>query len=139
MFRSTLAQGVLKCVGIGGAWPPICNPFKFYQSGRGKSSPENWANFGFEANLEGICYRILVDFGSGFGGFLSRIWGGVSQTPPKEHSLASAFALAKESVVEAPGHQFVTRSNSTRAVVAKALPKTRTIWRRFLERFLGEI
>ena len=52
----------------GGAWPPIRNPFKFYQSGRGESFPENWNDFGggFGANLGGICNRILVDFGSEF-------------------------------------------------------------------------
>ena len=46
----------------------FCAPFKFYQSGRDETSPENWNDFGggFGANLGGICNRILVDFGSEF-------------------------------------------------------------------------
>ena len=75
LYHRTLAQSVFKSVWVGGAGPPIRNPFQFYQSGRGKSSPENWAIFGgFEANLGGICYRILVDLKRIWGEFVTEFW-----------------------------------------------------------------
>ena len=68
-----------------------------------------------------------------FGAFLERFWlifeanlGGVSQTPSGSILWRPGIQDLKDLNV-APGHQFVTRSNSTKAVVAKAFPKTGTI------------
>ena len=63
----------------GGAWPPIRNPFKFYQSGRGESSPENWNDFGggFGANLGEFVTEFWWILEANFGGFganLGGIW-----------------------------------------------------------------
>ena len=57
----------------------FCAPFKFYQSGRGESFPENWNDFGggFGANLGEFVTEFWWILEANFGGFganLGGIW-----------------------------------------------------------------